>query len=41
MDKLLDQLHEQALHPAAADLSLELADGKPAVTPERDSPDAP
>ncbi|MFC6339750.1 flagellar assembly protein FliH [Pseudomonas sp. CCM 7891] len=30
MAKLFDQLHEQALHPAAADLSLEL-----------DSPDAP
>ncbi|MFL1524573.1 flagellar assembly protein FliH [Pseudomonas sp. O230] len=42
MDKLFDQLHEQALHPAAPDLSLELpADAKPVVEPEPDVPDAP
>jgi flagellar assembly protein FliH len=29
MAKLFDQLHEQALHPAAADLSLELPDEPP------------
>ncbi|CAI8889325.1 flagellar assembly protein FliH [Pseudomonas sp. IT-196MI5] len=42
MDKLLDQLHEQSLHPAAPDLSLELpVDSKPAAAPEADVPDAP
>ena len=42
MDKLFDQLHEQALHPAAPDLSLELPiDSKPAAAPEADAPDAP
>ncbi|MHC8340361.1 flagellar assembly protein FliH [Pseudomonas sp. HLT2-19-2] len=45
MDKLFDQLHEQALHPAAPDLSLELPiDDKPAIAlvePELDDPDAP
>ncbi|WPN48764.1 MULTISPECIES: flagellar assembly protein FliH [unclassified Pseudomonas] len=42
MDKLLDQLHEQALHPAAPDLSVDLtATAKPAVAPEPDAPDAP
>ncbi|MHC8291387.1 flagellar assembly protein FliH [Pseudomonas sp. XS1P51] len=45
MDKLFDQLHEQSLHPAAPDLSLELpVDDKPAVLPvepELDDPDAP
>lgn len=42
MDKLFDQLHEQALHPAAPDLSLELpVDSKPAAAPEPDAPDAP
>ncbi|MDR9750336.1 flagellar assembly protein FliH [Pseudomonas sp. SZMC_28357] len=45
MDKLFDQLHEQALHPAAPDLSLELPlDAKPdsaTVEPELDDPDAP
>ena len=42
MDKLFDQLHEQALHPAAPDLSLELPiDAKPAVEAEPDVPDAP
>ncbi|MGH8350155.1 MAG: flagellar assembly protein FliH, partial [Pseudomonas sp.] len=31
MDKLFDQLHEQALHPAAPDVSLELSsESKPA-----------
>lgn len=35
MDKLFDQLHEQALHPAAADLSLELPVGdKPMAAPD-------
>jgi len=33
MAKLFDQLHEQALHPAAADLNLELPDELPAVSP--------
>ncbi|AOE64582.1 flagellar assembly protein FliH [Pseudomonas corrugata] len=33
MAKLFDQLHEQALHPAAADLSLELPDEPPVVFP--------
>ena len=32
MAKLFDQLHEQALHPAAADLSLELPDEPPVDT---------
>jgi len=42
MDKLFDQLHEQSLHPAAPDLSLELPiDSKPAGAPEADVPDAP
>ncbi|MBV7550133.1 flagellar assembly protein FliH [Pseudomonas sp. PDM26] len=42
MDKLFDQLHEQSLHPAAPDLSLELpVDSKPAAAPEADVPDAP
>jgi len=42
MDKLLDQLHEQALHPAAPDLSLELpVEAKPAIAPAPDVPDAP
>ncbi len=42
MDKLFDQLHEQTLHPAAPDLSLELPiDSKPASAPEADAPDAP
>lgn len=45
MAKLFDQLHDQALHPAAPDLSLELPiDEKPAVIPIEatlDDPDAP
>ncbi|VVO62142.1 hypothetical protein PS903_00832 [Pseudomonas fluorescens] len=42
MDKLFDQLHEQALHPAAPDLSLELSMGDTAaVAPAPDLPDAP
>ncbi|TDV35495.1 flagellar assembly protein FliH [Pseudomonas helmanticensis] len=45
MAKLFDQLHEQALHPAEADLSLDIPeDVKPAATPEEplaDEPDAP
>ena len=45
MAKLFDQLHEQALHPAAADLSLDIAeDAKPVVDadePLTDTPDAP
>ena len=42
MDKLFDQLHEQALHPAAPDLSLELSMGHTAaVAPAADVPDAP
>ncbi|MBH2034695.1 MAG: flagellar assembly protein FliH [Pseudomonadales bacterium] len=42
MDKLFDQLHEQALHPAAPDLKVELsAASKPAVAPAADEPDAP
>jgi flagellar assembly protein FliH len=45
MAKLFDQLHEQALHPAEADLSLDIPeDVKPAATPEEplaDDPDAP
>ena len=42
MAKLFDQLHDQALHPAAPDLSLELpVDEKPAVEPTLDEPDAP
>ncbi|AWY40685.1 flagellar assembly protein FliH [Pseudomonas putida] len=39
MDKLFDQLHEQALHPAEADVTLDLPiDSKPAAA---DIPDAP
>jgi len=35
MDKLFDQLHEQALHPAAPDLSLELPiENKPVAAPD-------
>ncbi|WP_085577811.1 MULTISPECIES: flagellar assembly protein FliH [unclassified Pseudomonas] len=44
MDKLFDQLHEQALHPAAPDLSLDLpedAKPAPAAEPSADAPDAP
>jgi flagellar assembly protein FliH len=45
MAKLFDQLHEQALHPAAADLSLDIPeDAKPVVDadePLADTPDAP
>ncbi|VVQ20095.1 hypothetical protein PS938_04844 [Pseudomonas fluorescens] len=42
MDKLFDQLHEQALHPAAPDLSLELPiHSQPAAAPEPDASDAP
>ena len=43
MDKLFDQLHEQALHPAEPDLSLELPiDTKLAVESEPEAdPDAP
>jgi flagellar assembly protein FliH len=42
MDKLFDQLHEQALHPAAPDLSLELPAGTtPPGAPAPDMPDAP
>ena len=42
MDKLFDQLHEQALHPAAPDLSLELPiDSGPAIDVEPVDPDAP
>jgi flagellar assembly protein FliH len=45
MAKLFDQLHEQALHPAEADLTLDIPeDVKPAATPEEplaDAPDAP
>lgn len=42
MDKLFDQLHEQALHPAAPDVSLELPiDSKPEVAIDPDVPDAP
>ena len=45
MAKLFDQLHEQALHPADADLSLDIPeDVKPAATAEEplaDVPDAP
>ncbi|VVO20207.1 flagellar assembly protein FliH [Pseudomonas fluorescens] len=42
MDKLFDQLHEQARHPAAPDLSLELPMGNTAPTaPVPDVPDAP
>ncbi|MCU0072242.1 flagellar assembly protein FliH [Pseudomonas koreensis] len=45
MDKLFDQLHEQALHPAAPDLSLDLPEApKPATAtdePLADAPDAP
>ncbi|MFJ4195824.1 flagellar assembly protein FliH [Pseudomonas sp. NPDC089534] len=45
MDKLFDQLHEQALHPAAPDLSLDLPEAaKPAPAVDgspADAPDAP
>jgi flagellar assembly protein FliH len=45
MVKLFDQLHDQALHPAEPDLSLELPiDDKPAMAPvegHADDPDAP
>ncbi|QHC94660.1 flagellar assembly protein FliH [Pseudomonas sp. R84] len=45
MAKLFDQLHEQALHPAEADLTLDIPeDVKPAASPEEplaDEPDAP
>jgi flagellar assembly protein FliH len=42
MDKLFDQLHEQALHPAVADLSLDLSGrNPPPVAPAADEPDAP
>ncbi|MCQ6258885.1 flagellar assembly protein FliH [Pseudomonas sp. Q11] len=44
MAKLFDQLHEQALHPAAADLSLELPDEPQVVThidPDAAESDAP
>lgn len=45
MAKLFDQLHEQALHPAAADFSLDIPeDAKPAVSPDAplaDTADAP
>lgn len=42
MDKLFDQLHEQALHPSAPDLSLELTVAPaPAAAPEPEEPDAP
>jgi len=45
MVKLFDQLHDQALHPAEPDLSLELPiDDKPAEAPvdgQSDNPDAP
>ncbi|MBC3374769.1 flagellar assembly protein FliH [Pseudomonas sp. SWRI92] len=52
MAKLFDQLHEQALHPAPADLSLELPDepkaavivdpdGAELIAPELDGRDAP
>ncbi|QZP29887.1 flagellar assembly protein FliH [Pseudomonas sp. DR48] len=45
MVKLFDQLHDQALHPAEPDLSLELPiDDKPAEAPvegQTDDPDAP
>jgi flagellar assembly protein FliH len=41
MAKLFDQLHDQALHPAAPDLSLELlVDEKPSVAPVEPEPDA-
>ena len=39
MAKLFDQLHEQALHPAAADLSLELPD-EPLIAADNDLGDA-
>ncbi|MNP62549.1 flagellar assembly protein H [compost metagenome] len=37
MDKLFDQLHEQALHPAAPDLSIDLSSASNPVA----VPDAP
>jgi flagellar assembly protein FliH len=44
MAKLFDQLHDQALHPAAADLSLELPDEPKAavhIDPDVPAPDIP
>jgi flagellar assembly protein FliH len=42
MAKLLDQLHDQALHPSAPDLSLDVpVDEKPVAEPTLDDPDAP
>lgn len=45
MAKLFDQLHEQALHPAAPDLSLDIPEDTPAVVdsdePRADASDAP
>ncbi|GLH44270.1 flagellar assembly protein FliH [Pseudomonas moraviensis] len=45
MAKLFDQLHEQALHPAAPDLSLEIPEDTPAAVesdePRADASDAP
>ena len=42
MDKLFDQLHEQALHPSAPDVTLELpVESKPAAAADPDLPDAP
>jgi len=45
MAKLFDQLHEQALHPAAPDLSLDIPEDTPAavdpVEPRADASDAP
>ncbi|VVP09027.1 hypothetical protein PS865_03256 [Pseudomonas fluorescens] len=45
MAKLFDQLHEQALHPAAPDLSLDIPEDTPAAVdsdePRADASDAP
>ncbi|MBV4484209.1 flagellar assembly protein FliH [Pseudomonas sp. SWRI153] len=45
MAKLFDQLHEQALHPAAPDLSLDIPEDTPSAVdpdePRADNPDAP
>jgi flagellar assembly protein FliH len=45
MAKLFDQLHEQALHPAAPDLTLDIAEDTPAAVdsdePRADASDAP
>jgi len=45
MAKLFDQLHEQALHPAAPDLSLDIPEENQAAAaseePLADTPDAP